>query len=231
MVGILTLGDLQKHFEQTRTRLSRDKHDILAIYPLPTGFDRDKYSFTYFRAERVGLDVITQSLSDVAWLPMQLDPKSEIMLQNRKAMKKWLTANIDFQPDGEMFGNDFIHALTRAALVHGWHSPEFRGLTLRVADLFHDLSCLIGLIYYGVWMSENGVAGLSVTNIDDLERTALEIEKLTHSTDVVRMLRRRKEALAQAEAQKKQEEKKNRTKPFLHLVEPSGGWDAPTMVH
>jgi len=227
MGGILTLGDLQKHFEQTRDRLSRDKQDILAATPLPTGFDRDKYSFSYFRAERVSLEVITQSLSDVSWLPMQLDPKSEILLQNRTAMKKWLNSNADIQPDGEMFGNDFVHALTRTAITHGWNSLHFRALATRIGTLFHDLSCLIGLIYYGVWMSENGIEGLSITNLDDLERTAQEIEQLTQSPEITNMLRQRKLAKANQEASSKEKKQK---KPILRVIENSA-WEQPTHMH
>ena len=112
------------------------------------------------RAERLGMEVISLALEDISWLPMQLDPKSEIMSDGRVAMKRWLGSSLNGQPNGDIFGNDFIHALTRTALVQGWESGDLRALALRIGELYHDLSCLLGLIYYGVWMSENGIDGL-----------------------------------------------------------------------
>ncbi|MDE2028928.1 MAG: hypothetical protein KGI97_00015 [Alphaproteobacteria bacterium] len=210
---LLTLDDLQKHFEETRDKLSRDRMDILSSAPLPDDFDRDKYGFSYFRAERIGMEVISHSLEEIAWLPMQLDPKSEIMLENRKGLKRWLGSPLHRQPDGQVFGNDFIHALTRTALAHGWNSAPFRALALRIGELFHDLSCLIGLIYYGVWMSENGIAGLPVSDPADLERTAQEIEMITRSPEVAVLLRERKKA------ENKQKARKKKAKLVLRVIE------------
>jgi hypothetical protein len=192
MARLLTLGDLHKHFEQARDKLAQDRQDILTTSPLPDDFDHDKYGFSYMRAERIGMDAITDRLKEVAWLPMQLDPKSEIMLENRTAMKRWLGASGTGQPDGTDFGNDFIHALTRTAMNDGWHSNELRVLAMRISDLFHDLSCLIGLIYYGVWMSENGIDGLPITNPQDLERTAQEISLMTRSPQVAELMKKRR---------------------------------------
>jgi len=222
MARILTLGDLQAHFEQAREKLSRDRQDIVSIAPLGADFDRDKYGFSYFRAERIGLEAITHSLQEVAWLPMQLDPQSEIILENRNAMKRWLASSATGQPDGSIFGNDFIHALTRTALTHGWNSAAFRALALRIGELFHDLSCLIGLIYYGVWMSENGIEGLPVTNPQDLERTAQEIEKMTHSHEISQLLKRRKQVEESKKADPAVKDKKG--KPFLRVIENSA-WE------
>jgi hypothetical protein len=219
MARLLTLGDLHQHFEQARDKLARDRGDILAASPLPDDFNRDEYSFYYMRAERIGMEVITHSLDEVSWLPMQLDPHSEILCENRNAMKRWLAASkgkhSGGQPDGDVFGNDFIHALTRAALTHGWNSPDFRALAVRVGELFHDLSCLIGLIYYGVWMSENGIDGLPISNPEDLERTAQEIAHLTRSPEVARLLKKRK----QLEAERKIAAQPKKEKPVLRVIE------------
>jgi len=216
MARLLTLGDLQKHFEDARDKLSRDRTDILSTSPLPKDFSRDEYVFTYMRAERVGMEVITHSLKEVAWLPMQLDPQSEILLENRNSMKKWLGSAMLGQPDGETFGNDFIHALTRMALAKGWNSNEFRSLAVRIGDLFHDLSCLIGLIYYGVWMSENGIEGLPVSDPEDLERTAQEIALLTRSPEVAQLLKQRKHS---TDSKKHLESKKKKGRPILRVIE------------
>jgi hypothetical protein len=229
MAQILTLGDLQKHFEEARDKLSRDRQNILETAPLPEGFNRDEYGFSYMRAERIGMEVITQSLREVSWLPMQLDPQSEILLENREGMKKWLGSPFKGQPDGDVFGNDFIHALTRSALTQGWQSNEFRALATRIGTLFHDLSCLIGLIYYGVWMSENGIEGLPITNPEDLERTAQEIALLTRSPEVARLLKKRKQAV---EGKKEGASRKKKAPPVLRVIE-NVNWNdgsSPTMA-
>ncbi|MGB9152040.1 MAG: hypothetical protein WCD70_03020 [Alphaproteobacteria bacterium] len=222
MSRLLTLGDLQKHFEQARDKLSHDRQEILAISPLPEDFSRDEYSFSYMRAERIGMDVINHSLKEVAWLPMQLDPQSEILLENRGAVKKWLASAITGQPNGDVFGNDFIHALTRTALTEGWNSTDFRALAMRIGELFHDLSCLIGLIYYSVWMSENGIEGLPISNPDDLERTAQEISLLTRSPEVAQLLKKRKQVVQE----QKNHASGKKSRPILHVIEnPDWGGD------
>ncbi len=213
MAKLLTLGDLQKHFEEAREKISRDRLDIVHTAPLPENFNRDEYGFSYLRAERLGMEVITHSLKEVSWLPMQLDPQAEILLENRDSMKKWLASTSQAQPDGNVFGNDFIHALTRCALTKGWNSNEFRALALRIGELFHDLSCLIGLIYYGVWMSENGIEGLPITNPEDLERTAQEIAMLTRSPEVAQLLKKRKQVA------KKASDDRKKARPVLRVIE------------
>jgi hypothetical protein len=219
MAKLLTLGDLQVHFEQARDKLSRDREEILATSPLAVDFSRDEYSFSYMRAERIGMEVITHSLREVAWLPMQLDPQSEIMLEDRSSIKRWLGSSLTGQPDGTVFGNDFIHALTRMGLDKGWHSDEFRNLALRVGELFHDLSCLIGLIYYGVWMSENGIEGLPISDPEDLERTAQEISVLTRSPEVARLLKKRKEAAMPKKSVTQETAREKKGRPMLRVIE------------
>ncbi len=220
MVGIWTLDDLQKHFDEARDKLSQDRQKLLVIEPLPEGFSPDSYGFSYLRAERIGLSVITQSLEEVSWLPMRLDPQAELLLENKIAMKKWLGSASPAQPNSDVFGNDFIHALTRVAMTQGWQSDEFRATAKRIGALFHDLSCLIGLIYYGVWMAENGIAGLPITNPDDLALTAQEICLLTRSPEVARILYQR--ALARYE-ERPTETNKKKTRPSLRVVKSGEG--------
>jgi hypothetical protein len=225
MGRLLTLEDLQAQFDIAREKLSLDRRKILDSTPLPEDFCRDSYGFSYLRAERVGLGVIMDSLKEIAWLPMQLDPQAEVLLENKNAIKKWLCSAARAQPDSTAFGNDFIHALTRVALVHGWESPEFRVTAVRVGALFHDLSCLIGLIYYGVWMAENGIMGVPVTNPYDLTLTAREISDLTRSPEVARLLLQHKEAAARKHSGKK------KGVPSLHVIE-NADWhgNAPSPV-
>jgi hypothetical protein len=188
MGHLFTLDDLQKQFELARERLSVARAEILTSAPLLQDFSHDMYTFSYLRAERMGLSVISHYLNELSWLPMRLDPETEVSLGNKAAMKKWLGSSSQNQPDSLCFGNDFIHALTRVALASGWQSPEFRQTALRIGELFRDLSCLIGLIYYSVWMAENGITGVVVNNPYDLEHMAKEISDITLSPEVAQLL-------------------------------------------
>ncbi len=219
MGQILTLDDLQMRFELAREKLSRNRAEILAAAPLPQDFSRDAYGFSYIRAERLGLDAVMEQLELVSWLPMHLDPETEFLLENKTAIKKWLHSSSLKQPDSDAFGNDFVHALTRVALTSGWKSPEFRSMARRIGGLFHDLSCLIGLIYYGVWMAENGIMGVPVSDPSDLRLTAKEISDLTRSPEIAIYLAQREGALFKESVQKK------KRGPALRVIE-NTNWDA-----
>jgi hypothetical protein len=215
---ILTLDDLQAQFEIAREKLSRSRAEILAAAPLPHGFSRDAYGFSYIRAERLGLDAVLEQLDEISWLPMHLDPETEFLLESKTAIKKWLRSDASEQPDSAVFGNDFVHALTRVALTSGWAGPEFRSMAQRIGGLFHDLSCLIGLIYYGVWMAENGILGVPVSDPSDLKRTAKEISDLTRSPEVALYLARHEAAFFEESPPKK------RAGPSLRVIE-NTNWD------
>ena len=218
MGRLLTLDDLQAHFDVARKRLSRERAEILSAAPLPDDFCRDTYGFSYMRAERLGLDAITARLNEISWLPMHLDPSTEFVLENKGAMKKWLHSTAPGQPDSMLFGNDFVHALTRVALKHGWESQELCSTAFRIGSLFHDLSCLIGLIYYGVWMAENGIVGVPVTDPYNLGRTAKEISDVTHSPEIARFLADRERA------QDQEKNNKKRPPPSLRVIK-NANWD------
>ena len=60
----------------------------------------------------------------------------------------------------------------------------------RIANLFRDLSCLIGLIYYCSWLSENKIEAVELSdNPNDLNRTAEEIAALIQSPEIYRHIR------------------------------------------
>jgi hypothetical protein len=219
MGRIFTLDDLQKQFELAREKLSLLRSEIFSSSPLPSGFSREAYAFSYLRAERLGVGVIQNCLKGLSWLPMQLDPEAEIMLANNALLKRWIASSLSNQPDGFTFGNDFIHALTRVAINHGWESYEFRRMALCIGELFHDLSCLIGLIYYGVWMAENGISGVSLTYPYDLEHMAKEISNITVSPEVSKYLATRKKSLSGKKCGKKDH-------PALHVVQNSESGNA-----
>ena len=221
MEQILSLDDLQAQFEIAREKLACDRTEILAAAPLPQDFSRDAYGFSYIRAERLGLDAVMEHLDEVSWLPMHLDPETEFLLDSKASIKKWLRSSASGQPDSAIFGNDFVHALTRVALTNGWKSPEFRSMARRIGGLFRDLSCLVGLIYYGVWMTENGIMGVPISTPFNLRRTAKEISDLTRSPEIALFLAQRAGALL------KEAPPKTRSRPALRVIE-NTNWDAPS---
>jgi hypothetical protein len=218
---LLTLEDLQAHFEIAREKLSHDRAEILAAAPLPKDFCRDTYGFSYIRAERLGLTAVLEQLDEVSWLPMHLDPETEFLLENKTAIKKWLRSSVSGQPDSAIFGNDFVHALTRVALKNGWESPALYSMAARIGGLFHDLSCLIGLIYYGVWMAENSILSVPVSDPHNLERTAKEISDIMRSPEIALLLAQRELDSLHKGAPKK------RGGPKLRVIE-NTHWDEPS---
>lgn len=218
------IDDLRGHLETAKDKLSHEKAEILKLHPLPDDFNREEYAFHYVRAERFGLKAINRRLAEIAWLPMQLDPHTEMLSESRNSMKRWLTASLSIKPDSAHFGNDFIHALTRCALEHGNEHPATMRLSGRIANLFRDLSCLIGLIYYCTWLSENHIEGVELTNPQDLNRTAEEIAALIQSPEIYQHIRAREQddekKNAEARAAKKERAaggKKSR--PALRVIE------------
>jgi len=192
----ISIDDLRKHLENARDRLSLEKQKILKAHPL-SDFKREEYAFAYVRAERIGLRVINRRLAEIAWLPMQLDPRSELASDDRNSMKRWLTSlftgSPDIAPDADIFGNDFIHALTRCGLSLGWDGADFLKLAARVGNLFRDLSCLIGMIYYCSWLSENGIEGIELSDPDNICGSAEEIATLLQSPEMYKHLRARQQ--------------------------------------
>jgi len=213
MGQLLTLDDLQRQFDLVREKLSLERKEILSVAPLPADFSHDTYGFSYLRAERVAMTVLMERLQEISWLPVRLDPKTEVVLPNTGVIKKWLSSDSKEQPSSANFGNDFIHALTRVAMTNGWQSLEFRATTLRISELFHDLSCLIGLIYYGVWMAENGIGGVLVSNTYDLEKMVRDLFNLSLSPEVTQILAERNQLIQD------QSNGKKRSRPNLHVIE------------
>jgi hypothetical protein len=185
----INLDQLREHLSQAKDRLSREKLEILALYPLEKDFNREEYAFAYVRAERLGMRAINRRLSEIDWLPMQLDTRSEIGSESRASMKRWLTSALPSKPDADEFGNDFMHALARCGLTTDWGHAEFLRLTARIANLFRDLSCLIGIVYYCTWLAENRVEDIRLSNPEDLSKTAEEITALMQSPEIYRYLR------------------------------------------
>jgi hypothetical protein len=125
--------------------------------------------------------------------------------------------------DAEEFGNDFIHALTRCSLRFGWEDSEVNQLAARIAVLFRDLSCLIGLVYYCTWLNDNDIAAVEVSNPSDLCGTVEEIAALIESPELMRHIRaREQDDNKQARTPSPKTEINRRpprtSKPSLHVI-------------
>src|ERR1700723_3722821 len=101
----VTIEDLRGHLESAKDKLSQEKADILKLHPLKDSFNREEYAFNYVRAERIGLKAINRRLSEISWLPMQLDPRTEVLSESRSSMKRWLTSAFAIKPASDQFGN------------------------------------------------------------------------------------------------------------------------------
>ncbi|MDP9127800.1 MAG: hypothetical protein M3N08_06050 [Pseudomonadota bacterium] len=224
MDEIVHIEDLRKHLELAKDRLSQEKSDILELHDLPDDFKREEYAFAYVRAERLGLRAINRRLTDLAWLPMQLDPRTEVLSESRVSMKRWLTSPLAMKPSAEQFGNDFIHSLTRCAVLHGGQTPAFFKLSKRISNLFRELSCLIGLIYYCTWLAENGIEGITLSDPDNLGHTAEEIAALIQSPEIYRHIRAReqndeKKKISPSKEEKGRSVKTRKPRPVLRVIE------------
>jgi len=237
----INLEQLREHLSYAKDKLSREKIQILDLFPLKDGFNREEYAFAYVRAERLGMRAINRRLSEIDWLPMQLDTRSEIASESRSSMKRWLTAAFIGKPDSDQFGNDFMHSLARCGLALGWDHAEFIKLASRIANLFRDLSCLIGIVYYCTWLAENHIDDLKLSNPDDLGKTAEEIATLMQSPEIYKYLRAPEQNDDHAETRGKSrgksggEKMEAKKKPALHViknekyVDPFGPEPAPAM--
>jgi hypothetical protein len=218
----INLDELRQHLSHAKERLSREKSDILHLHPLADGFNRQEYVFAYVRAERLGMRAINRRLSEIEWLPMQLDAQTEVVSENRSSMKRWLNSALAGTPGSDEFGNDFMHSLARCGLQFGWDHPEFIKLASRVANLFRDLSCLIGIVYYCTWLAENRVEDIKLTNPEDLGRTAEEISILIQSPEIYRYLRAPEQNDESGLKSKRGKEKK---RPSLRVIENDNFFD------
>ncbi len=214
----ISLEDLGEVLTTAKERLSTEKKEIMKRDPLPSGYNREEYMFAYLRAERVGMNAINARLAEIAWLPMQLDPDTELVADNRDPMKRWLTATGNASPVAEDFGNDFIHALARSTLCHGAEHTNTRKLTLRIANLFRDLSCLIGMIYYTTWLAERDVEGIALSDPEDLHRSVIEIAAIVSSPELQRALKLRAEEIKRAKAKKPLQKPAAKKTPLLRVI-------------
>lgn len=192
MTRAVPLEELRAHLQEAQQRLTREKHAILHSFgkdsPLEKFADREAYAFAYRRAERVGMEVLQRRLEELSWLPVRLDTSAEKLKHHRAALKSWLKADTATTPVAA-FGNEFMHALTRCALMCGWDSTAFARLAARIAHLFCELSCLVGAIYYCNLLAESRTASVPLRDPTHLGQTVAEMATLMRLPSFLKELR------------------------------------------
>lgn len=207
LVQLATYADL---LNQAQEQLSRDKAHIFKLYPLHQ-FNRESYAFAYLRAERIGMTAINRRLAELRWLPVHLDTSEETLAFNRESLKRWLKSTTASPPGSGEFGNDFIHAMTRCALKTGWASKDFHQLIRRTSQLFSELSCLVGIVYYCQILLEQGVEVVGLNDPNNLPMTALEFASMFKASAEAQRWHK-------AELRRQQKATANQGKPKLQLV-------------
>ncbi len=218
MKRFVSTDELHDHLVDAEKRLAEEKNAILKACPLAGPCPREAYAFAYVRAERLGVKALTQRLSGLNDLPLQLDVHPEMMGANREPIKRWIKTGKD-EACADDFGNDFMHALTRAAVTDGWNAPAFHNLLGRITGLFGDLACLINAAYFSSWLSENRVESVELTAPGDLQRTVMELAALMRSPDFIKRARARR----RAEEKENAPPKSNGRFPNLRVVPPRDG--------
>jgi hypothetical protein len=122
-------------------------------------------------------------------------------------------------PNSNDFGNDFVHALARCAMNFGVEGEAYNKLSMRVANLFRDLSCMIGLIYYCTWLSEHGIEEVAVSDPGNLNQTVEQIAHMIQSPDFYERLRAKEQGnKAREKTMLKASAEKKRERPHLRIV-------------
>src|SRR5262249_4355352 len=102
-------------------------------------------------------------------------------------------------------------------VCHGWDDSATKKMMVRIADLFRDLSCLIGMIYFSTWLAERDVEGVALSDPKDLHRSVIEIAAIVQSPELHKALKTRAEEIKKERA-KKALEKKEKKAPLLRLI-------------
>jgi hypothetical protein len=126
------------------------------------------------------------------------------------------------KPGSTEFGNDFIHAVARCALTFGWNAPEFLKLVNRIANLFRDLSCLIGVIYYCNWLVEHRVEAVPLSDPGNIRLTAAEFATMLQSPELLRRIRAREQNNGEKPPASARQARPARKRPDLRVIEGDG---------
>lgn len=137
--------------------------------------NRAAYGFAYLQSERACLSAIKKRMDEIAWLPAKLDTSTEINASTRSRMTSWIKHGEQIAPGEEIFGNAFVHALTRCAMLTGTESSATRLQADRIANLFRDLTCLVAAIHCSNICNDMQLEQIELQAPNDLTRLALDM--------------------------------------------------------
>lgn len=218
---LMTIDEFKAHLDRVQERLVTEKQSITDCAQIPENMPREAYAFAYLRAERMALRSVTRRMEALSWLPLHINPRLDLQDSRRESMKRWIKAEVPGPPDGCTFGNDMIHALTRCGVAHGWDSAETAHTSMRIASVFQDMACLVALIQYCIWLNDKGLAGIALTDPDNLSLSLCDIVSFIHTPALYNYLRSRDEECERLRHFRAMREKqdKNSRRSFLRLVE------------
>ncbi len=172
------IDELREHIVHAQRRLIQDKEALFDSAPAERVKNREEYAFCYVRAERFGTRAILQALAHFNWMPLQVDPTSEMLGKNRAPLNRWIHSYAIHEPDAVDFGNDFMHVLARVGMRSGWDSQEFFHAALSIAKIFRDLSCLLNAAFFLTWFENNKIETVAMSLSGDLVKTVADMARI-----------------------------------------------------
>lgn len=175
------LDELRLRLMAAKERLALERLNIFQLCPHKKAIDRSTYGFVYIQAERSCLLAIKNTMDELEWLPVRLDTSAEINADTRERMTRWIRHGENIAPGEEVFGNAFVHAVTRCAMLDGVEGAAARSLVDRIASLFRDLTCLMAAVHCANLCSELQVEQVELSAPHDLARIALDMTLTTET--------------------------------------------------
>lgn len=175
------LDALRARLMSAKERLALERLNILQLTPNRKYDNRAAYGFVYLQAERICVNSIKQRMQEVAWLPTKINTSTEINSETRHRMTRWIKLGDNISPGEEIFGNAFVHAITRSAMQSGITSNNTSKLTDRIAGLFRDLTCLVAAIHCTNICNDLNIDEIELTAPHDLTRIALDLTLTTEA--------------------------------------------------
>ncbi|NBX74550.1 MAG: hypothetical protein EBZ69_09925 [Alphaproteobacteria bacterium] len=165
-----------------KEQIARDRLEIIAQYPLvPDAASQDlawreHYAFIYLQAERMGLAAIQKRLDDVQdFMTTRLDTSHEVGGASRSKLKNWVRGEgAALQPE-LIYGNAFVHVLTRAMMTLGPDDQALVAFADRMARLFRDLACVISIMHCCGMLADRGFSHVPLVAPRNLASTAREL--------------------------------------------------------
>lgn len=219
---LMTIDSFKTHLDRVQEKLAAERLSISNFAPQPDKMPKESYAFAYLRAERLALRSINRRIECLSWLPIHISPRFDIQDSRRESMKRWIKTELSGIPDSASFGNDLVHALARCGIAHAWDGAETAQTAIRIATVFEDMACLVALIQYCLWLNDKGIAGIALTDPENLSLSLCDIVSFIHTPALYAYLRTREEEserLRRFRAQRAQQNRVNR-RPLLKVVEP-----------